>query len=112
MLVVLFALALGLAPLLFRLAAALRLAVPLLYMLAVLVLFHDWYLAYTALADGVFLALLCLSALSWIVSLVRRVLSFVEDWREDRAALALFVLRMREARARGESAVSTDGLWR
>lgn len=112
MLVLLLALALGLLPLLFRIAAALRLTVPLLYVLAVLTIFHDWYLAHTALADGVFFALLCLSALSWVVSLVRRILALLEERREDKAALELFAQRVREARARGESAVSAEGLWR
>lgn len=57
--------------LLFRLAARLRLAVPLAYALIVPTLFHQWYYAHYALANGIWWAMLVLAALSWMVSLVR-----------------------------------------
>lgn len=57
--------------LLFRLAARLRLAVPLAYTLIVPTLFHQWYYAHYALANGIWWAMLVLAALSWMVSLVR-----------------------------------------
>ena len=46
-----------LLPLLLRLAIRLRLGIPLLYALGMLTVFHSWYQAHTALADGVFFAL-------------------------------------------------------
>ena len=56
-----------------RLAQALRLSVPLLYESLVITVFRPWYLAHTALADGIFLVLVGLAALSWVVSLIRKV---------------------------------------
>ena len=57
--------------LLFRLAARLRLAIPLAWALVVPTLFHQWYYAHYALANGIWWAMLVLAALSWMVSLVR-----------------------------------------
>ena len=54
-----------------RLAQALRLSVPLLYGSLEITVFRPWYLAHTALADGIFLVLVGLAALSWVVTLVR-----------------------------------------
>ena len=68
-------LSLGLARLggVIRLAQALRLSVPLLYGALVITVFRPWYLAHTALADGIFFALVGLVALSWMVTLIRAV---------------------------------------
>ena len=54
-----------------RLAQALRLSVPLLYGSQEITVFRPWYLAHTALADGIFLVLVGLAALSWVVTLMR-----------------------------------------
>lgn len=56
-----------------RLTQALRLSVPMLYGVLVITLFRPWYLAHTALADGIFFVLVGLVALSWVVSLIRKV---------------------------------------
>ena len=53
------------------LAQMLRLSVPLLYGALVITVFRPWYLAHTALADGIFFALVGLVALSWVVTLMR-----------------------------------------
>ena len=53
-----------------RLAQALRLSVPLLCGSLVITVFRPWYLAHTALADGIFLVLAGLAALSWVVTLM------------------------------------------
>ena len=55
------------------LAQTLRLSVPLLYGALVITVFRPWYLAHTALADGIFLVLVGLAALSWVVTLIRAV---------------------------------------
>ena len=60
---------------LFRLAAMLRLTIPLLYALLVPVLLREQYLAHTALADRIFFILLALVLASWVVSLIRRLRS-------------------------------------
>ena len=44
---------------------------PLLYGVLVITVFRPWYLAHTALADGIFFVLVGLAALSWVVTLVR-----------------------------------------
>ena len=66
-------LSLGLALLggVIRLAQVLRLSVSLLYGALVITVFRPWYLVHTALADGIFLVLVGLAALSWVVTLVR-----------------------------------------
>ena len=66
-------LSLGLALLggVIRLAQVLRLSVPLLYGALVITVFRPWYLAHTALADGIFLVLVELAVLSWVVTLMR-----------------------------------------
>ncbi len=56
-----------------RLAQVLRLSVPLLYVALVITVFRPWYLAHTALADGIFLVLVGLAVLSWVVTLIRAV---------------------------------------
>ena len=100
-----------LLPLLLRLAIRLRLGIPLLYALGMLTVFHSWYQAHTALADGVFFALVGLAALSWVVTAARKILGWSADFWADRAAAARFVSRVRQARADGQSAVSIEGLW-
>ena len=54
-----------------RLAQALRLSAPLLCGSLVITVFRPWYLAHTALADGIFLVLVGLATLSWVVTLMR-----------------------------------------
>ncbi len=100
-----------LLPILFRLALKLRLGVPMLYALLTLTVFHGWYQAHTALADGIFFAMVTLVALSWVVTLLRHLWELLEDWREERAAAELFTYRVRQARAAGEYTISTEGLW-
>ena len=56
-----------------RLAHTLRLSVPLLYGMLTITVFRPWYVAHTALADGIFFVLLGLTALSWLYTLVRMV---------------------------------------
>ena len=59
-----FGFGLMLLPILFRLALKLRLGIPILYTLLMLTVFHGWYQAHAALADGIFFALVGLAALS------------------------------------------------
>ena len=68
-------LSLGLALLggIVRLAQVLRLSAPLLYGALVITVFRPWYLVQTPLADGIFLVLVGLAALSWVVTLIRAV---------------------------------------
>ncbi|MFR4595976.1 MAG: hypothetical protein ACLT8T_11325 [Oscillospiraceae bacterium] len=57
--------------LLIRIAMKLRLSIPLVYLVLMLTAFRPWYRAHTALADGIFLALVGCTVLSWIISCVR-----------------------------------------
>ena len=57
--------------LLIRIAIRLRLSIPLVYMVLMLTVFQPWYRAHTAFADGIFLALVGCTVLSWIISLVQ-----------------------------------------
>ena len=106
-----FGFGLLLLPVLFRLALKLRLGIPMLYAVLMLTAFHGWYQAHTALADGIFFALVGLAALSWVVTLLRRLWDLLEDWREERTMAELLAYRVRQARAAGEYAINTEGLW-
>ena len=57
--------------LLIRIAMKLRLSIPLVYLVLMLTAFRPWYHAHTAFADGIFLALVGCTVLSWIISLIR-----------------------------------------
>ena len=57
--------------LLIRIAMKLRLSIPLVYLVLMLTAFRPWYRAHAALADGIFLALVGCTVLSWIISCVR-----------------------------------------
>lgn len=111
MLYLIVAVGMALVSILLRLAAVCRLTIPLLYALIVPTVFRGWYLAHTALAEGIWYGLLALVVLSWVVSLIRRVIDLVDEYRVDREAMELFACRVRQARASGETIVSTEGLW-
>ena len=97
--------------LLLRLAHKLRLTLPLLYVLIVPTIFRRWYLTHPALAAYLFCALLAAIAVSWLISLWRIVSDAIEDRTANSAAVERFAERVRQARANGESVVSTEGLW-
>ena len=59
--------------LLLRAISLLRLTIPLGYAVIVSLCFGEWYHAHEALGDGIFFALLGAVALSWIVSIMRRI---------------------------------------
>ena len=71
MLTACFSMLLHLLLLLIRIAMKLRLSIPLVYLVLMLTVFQPWYRAHTALADGIFLALVGCTVLSWIISYVR-----------------------------------------
>ena len=57
--------------LLIRIAIKLRLSIPLVYLVLMLTAFQPWYRTHTALADGIFLALVGCVMLSCIISFIR-----------------------------------------
>ena len=71
MLTACFSVMIQLLLLLIRIAMKLRLSIPMLYLVLMLTVFQPWYRAHTALADGIFLALVGCTVLSWIISCVR-----------------------------------------
>ena len=97
--------------LLLRLAHKLRLTIPLLYAVLVPTIFRRWYLTHPVLATYLFCALLAAIAVSWLISLWRIVSDAIEDRTANSAAIQRFAERVRQARASGESVVSTEGLW-
>lgn len=100
----------ALLPLLLRLALKLRLGVPLLYIILMLTIFHGWYQAHAALADGILFVMAGLVVLSWVVTLARKLAVIVSEFLENMAAARLLADRVRQARLAGESIVSTNGL--
>jgi len=101
----------ALLPLLLRLALKLRLGVPLLYSVLMLTIFHGWYQANAALADGILFAMVGLAALSWVVTLARRLWELLVDLRSEWFAARAFAGRVRQARLEGRTAVSVEGLF-
>ena len=97
--------------LLLRLAHKLRLTLPLLYVLIVPTIFKKWYLTHPALSAYLFCALLAAIAVSWLISLWRIVSDAIEERTANSTAVERFAERVRQARASGESVVSTEGLW-
>ena len=71
MLTACFSVMIQLLLLLIRIAIRLRLSIPLVYLVLILTAFRPWYRAHTAFADGIFLALVGCTVLSWIISLVQ-----------------------------------------
>ena len=71
MLTACFSVMIQLLLLLIRIAIRLRLSIPLVYLVLMLTVFQPWYRVHAALADGIFLALVGCTVLSWIISLVR-----------------------------------------
>ena len=71
MLTACFSVMIHLLLLLIRIAMKLRLSIPLMYLVLMLTVFQPWYRVHTALADGIFLALVGCVMLSWIISFVR-----------------------------------------
>ena len=71
MLTACFSVMIQLLLLLIRIAIRLRLSMPLVHLVLMLTVFQPWYRAHTAFADGIFLALVGCTVLSWIISLVQ-----------------------------------------
>lgn len=103
---------LGVLALLSRFAVLTRMTIPLLYTVSMLTVFHGWYRVHTALADNILFVLVVLVVLSWLLSLLGRVWSFIQEKRDDRAAVEYFKYRVRKAKEDGEDTISTEGLWR
>ena len=59
--------------LMLRLVSLLRLTIPLGYAIVVSLCFGEWYHAHEALGDGIFFALLGMVALSWVISIARKI---------------------------------------
>lgn len=100
-----------LLPVLFHLAIRLRLGIPMLYAVLALTVFHGWTQAHPALADGIFFGLVGLAVLSWAVTAVRKIYDVIDEHREDQQMARLFACRVRQARAAGESMISTEDIW-
>ena len=64
-------------PVLFRLALRLRLGIPMAYAIVVPTIFRSWYLTNTALADGIFFALVGLMVFSWLITLAKKFISIL-----------------------------------
>lgn len=59
--------------LLLRLVSLLRLTIPLSYAIVVSLCFGEWYHAHEVLGDSIFFALLGMVAISWVISIVRKI---------------------------------------
>jgi hypothetical protein len=99
----------------FRVAAAFRLTIPLLYGLLAPTLFSKWFYANYDLANFIGYALLAIVGLSWVVSLVRKIREIRANRIEERFSDDLLRERIRTATERDENGyliVNTDDLYR
>jgi len=97
---------------LFRVAAAFRLTIPLLYALIAPTLFFNWFHSNQALAEGIGYALFGLTVLSWLISFIRKVCEWHARRQDDKIAEEMMLARIRDAKAEGRDTVSTEGLFR
>ena len=65
-----------------RISSALGLSVPLAYGIIAPTLFYDWFHTHQQLAEGIGWALIALVAISWIVSLIRKIADAVDRRRD------------------------------
>lgn len=63
----------GFFSILFRLASALRLGIPAIYILLVCTVFSSWYDTHEPLGDGILFVLLACVMLSWAYSAVQKI---------------------------------------
>lgn len=98
----------------FRLASALGLTLPLAYGLIAPTLFYDWFHSHQSLAEGIGWALVGFVVLCWVVSLIRKIRVLVNSRRDERIADEILMYRIKKAQAEGKdmSDVSMDGLYR
>ena len=94
-----------------RIVCKLRLVVPLLLAIAFQTILRPWYQAHIAFGTAFFLLTLLIIAFSWLITLRGIVLDAIEERTANRIAVERFIERVRLARANGETAVNTDGLW-
>ena len=65
-----------------RLSSALGITIPLLYGILAPTLFYDWFHTHQQLAEGIGWALIALVAISWIISLIRKIADAVGRRRD------------------------------
>ena len=65
-----------------RISSALGLSVPLAYGIIAPTLFYDWFHTHEQLAEGIGWALIALVAISWIISLIRKIADAVGRRRD------------------------------
>lgn len=65
-----------------RISSALGLSVPLAYGIIAPTLFYDWFHTHQQLAEGIGWALIALVAISWFISLIRKIADAVDRRRD------------------------------
>ena len=65
-----------------RISSALGLSIPLMYGIIAPTLFYDWFHTHQQLAEGIGWALIALVAISWIISLIRKIADAVDRRRD------------------------------
>ena len=92
-----------------KITSALRLTIPLIYMIVVLAAFPDWYNANMALGDGIGILLLVGVAMSWVVTFVQKIREKARIERADQATKeVLRYYKLQNQRLREEIS-RTDG---
>lgn len=102
-------------PLIIKLLVRLRFGFVLLYVVIANTVFFAWTSENADLSDGIFIALITLTILSWVITFVRKSLTYAGEKRIERGNEALIVAQLRKARQDGYSnedisIVSMDGL--
>lgn len=99
----------------FRIAAAFRLTIPLLYALLAPTLFSKWFYANYDLANIIGYALLALTVLSWLFTFIKKIRGIIDARREEKISDELLrrrILESTEVDENGYKIVNLDGLYR
>lgn len=113
MLYIIILLAFVIVSVIFRLASALGLTLPLAYGMIAPTLFYDWFHSNQALAEGIGWVLVGFVVLCWAVSLIRKIRGVVNRRRDKRIADEILMYRIKKAQAEGRdiSEVSMEDLY-
>jgi hypothetical protein len=98
----------------FRLASALGLTLPLAYGLIAPTLFYNWFHSNQVLAEGIGWALVGIVILSWVISLIRKIREMIIIRKSEQVADEILLNRIKKAQSEGMdmSEVSKEDFYR
>ena len=98
----------------FRLASALGLTLPLAYGIIAPTLFYDWFHSHQSLSEEIGWALVGFVVVCWMMSLIHKIRGLIHRRRDERIADEILLYRIKKAQTEDKdmSDISMDGLYR